>query len=44
MPTPPSLLAAYAEEPALGVLHIELHEGLQSAFTSTLMGLLPRKL
>lgn len=44
VPPPPSLLAAYAEDPALGVLHLELGDALRLAFTSTLMGVLPRGL
>lgn len=39
---PPSLLAAYADEPALGVLHLELGDALRVAFTSALLGVLPR--
>ena len=42
-PPSPSLLAAYADEPALGMLHMSLHEALRSAITSTLLGVLPRK-
>ncbi len=42
VPPPPSLLAAYADEPALGVLHMELLDALRAAFTATLVGLLPR--
>ncbi|MFD8569007.1 TetR/AcrR family transcriptional regulator [Streptomyces sp. NPDC057694] len=42
VPPPPSLLAAYAEEPALGVLHLELRDALRVSFTSTLLGVLPR--
>ena len=41
-PPPPSLIAAYAEEPALGVLHLDLREALRISFTSTLLGVLPR--
>ncbi|MGW5866731.1 TetR family transcriptional regulator [Streptomyces sp. NPDC055239] len=41
-PPPPSLLAAYADEPALGVLHLELRDALRISFTSTLLGVLPR--
>ncbi|MGW0431263.1 TetR family transcriptional regulator [Micromonospora sp. NPDC003197] len=41
-PPPPSLLAAYADEPALGVLHMELRDALRMSFTSTLLGVLPR--
>ena len=42
VPPPPSVLAAYADEPALGVLHLELQDALRVAFTSTLVGMLPR--
>lgn len=42
VPPPPSLLAAYAEEPELGVLHMELRDALRVAFTSSLVGMLPR--
>ena len=42
VPPPPSLLAAYADEPALGVLHLDLQDALRVAFTSTLVGVLPR--
>ncbi|ROO88125.1 TetR family transcriptional regulator [Actinocorallia herbida] len=42
VPPPPSLLAAYADEPALGVLHMELHDALRAAITATLVGVLPR--
>ena len=42
VPTPPSLLAVYADEPALGVLHPELREALQSSFVAMLVGVLPR--
>ncbi|MEU6546574.1 TetR/AcrR family transcriptional regulator [Streptomyces sp. NPDC046859] len=42
VPPPPSVLAAYADEPALGVLHMELREALRTAFTSMLLGVLPR--
>ncbi|MFF8034555.1 MULTISPECIES: TetR family transcriptional regulator [unclassified Streptomyces] len=42
VPPPPSLLAAYAEEPALGVHHLELRDALRISFTSTLLGVLPR--
>ena len=41
-PPPPSLLAAYADEPALGALHMELRDALRASFTSTLLGVLPR--
>ncbi|UHD45766.1 TetR/AcrR family transcriptional regulator [Aureimonas altamirensis] len=42
VPPPPSLLAAYADEPALGALHMELRDALRVAFTSSLLGILPR--
>lgn len=42
VPPPPSLLTAYAEEPALGVLNIELQDALRLSFTSSLLGVLPR--
>ncbi|WP_406151489.1 TetR/AcrR family transcriptional regulator [Streptomyces sp. NBC_01012] len=42
VPPPPSLVAAYAEEPALGVLHLDLREALRDAFTAALVGVLPR--
>jgi AcrR family transcriptional regulator len=42
VPPPPSLLAAYADEPALGVLHLELRDALRVCFTSALVGVLPR--
>lgn len=42
VPPPPSVLAAYAEEPALGVLHLDLREALRAAFTAALLGVLPR--
>lgn len=42
VPPPPSLVAAYADEPELGVLHMELRDALQVAFTSALVGVLPR--
>lgn len=41
-PPPPSLLAAYAEEPDLDVLHLDLRDALSVAFTSALVGVLPR--
>jgi AcrR family transcriptional regulator len=43
VPPPPSLLAAYAEAPELGVLNMDLREGLRVAFTSALLGVLPRR-
>ncbi|MFJ6464357.1 TetR/AcrR family transcriptional regulator [Streptomyces sp. NPDC091387] len=42
VPPPPSLLAAYADEPALGVLRLELRDTLRASFTSALLGALPR--
>ena len=42
VPPPASLLAAYAEEPALGVLHVDLHDALRVAFTAALVGVLAR--
>jgi AcrR family transcriptional regulator len=42
VPPPPSLLAAYAEEPELGVLNMDLRDGLRVAFASALLGVLPR--
>jgi AcrR family transcriptional regulator len=42
VPPPPSVLAAYADEPDLAVLHLELREGLRITFTSALLGVLPR--
>ncbi|EDY42760.1 TetR/AcrR family transcriptional regulator [Streptomyces sp. SPB074] len=42
VPPPPSLLAAYADEPALGVLHLDLEEALRISLTSSLLGVLPR--
>lgn len=42
VPPPPSLLAAYADEPALGVLNLDLRDALRVSFTSSLVGVLPR--
>ncbi|MFI8816984.1 MULTISPECIES: TetR/AcrR family transcriptional regulator [unclassified Streptomyces] len=42
VPPPPSLVAAYADEPALCVLHLELRDALRVSFTSALLGVLPR--
>lgn len=42
VPPPPSLLAAYADEPALGALHMDLRDALRASFTSMLLGVLPR--
>ena len=41
-PPPPSLLAAYADEPELGVLHVDFREALKLAFDAALLGALPR--
>jgi AcrR family transcriptional regulator len=42
VPPPPSLLAAYADEPELGALHMDLRDALRVAFNSALLGVLPR--
>ncbi len=42
VPPPPSLLAAYVEEPTLGVLHLELRDALRVSFATALVGVLPR--
>jgi AcrR family transcriptional regulator len=42
VPPPPSLLAAYADEPELGVLNLDLQDALRLSFTSSLVGILPR--
>lgn len=42
VPPSPSLLAAYADEPELGVLNLELVDALRAVFTSALVGALPR--
>lgn len=42
VPPPPSLLAAYAEEPDLAAHHPDLRDALQFAITSALVGVLPR--
>ncbi|WP_111765827.1 TetR/AcrR family transcriptional regulator [Nakamurella deserti] len=42
VPPPPSLLAAYAQEPALGVFHLEFEDALRVALTSALLGVVPR--
>jgi AcrR family transcriptional regulator len=39
---PPSVLAAYEAEPALGVLHSDLRGALRIAITTAVMGTLPR--
>ncbi|MEC3994088.1 TetR/AcrR family transcriptional regulator [Actinacidiphila sp. DG2A-62] len=42
VPPPPSLLAAYEDEPALGVLHLDLRDALRVSLTASLLGVLPR--
>ena len=42
VPPPPSLAAAYAEEPALAILDFDLRTALRATFTSALLGALPR--
>ncbi|SDS98136.1 TetR/AcrR family transcriptional regulator [Actinoplanes derwentensis] len=42
VPPPPSILAAYADEPALSVFHLELRDALRISFTIALVGALPR--
>ena len=42
VPPPPTVLAAYADEPALGALHMDLRDALRAAFTTALLGVLPR--
>lgn len=42
VPPPPSLLAAYAEEPTLGALQLDLREALRASCTASLVGVLPR--
>lgn len=41
-PPPPSLLAAYADEPELGVLHLNLRDALRTSLLASLVGVLPR--
>jgi AcrR family transcriptional regulator len=42
VPPPPSLLAAYAEEPGLAVHNLDLRDALRISITSSLVGVLPR--
>ncbi len=42
VPAPPSLLAAYADEPELSVHHVDLLDALRDAFSSLLLGAMPR--
>jgi AcrR family transcriptional regulator len=42
VPPPASVLAAYADEPELGILNLDLEEALQAALTAALLGALPR--
>jgi AcrR family transcriptional regulator len=42
VPPPASLVAAYADEPALGALNLGLDDALRVAYTSALLGVLPR--
>lgn len=42
VPPSPGLLAVYAEEPDLGVFHMELHDALRYSFAASLVGVLPR--
>ena len=42
VPPPPSVLAAYAEEPALAALNLEMPDTLRVAFTAMLLGVIPR--
>ncbi|MER7557519.1 TetR family transcriptional regulator [Nocardioides sp. NPDC126508] len=41
-PPPPSLLAAYADEPDLAALQLDLPDALRTAVTASLIGVLPR--
>jgi len=42
VPPPPSVVAAYAADPALAALNLDLREALEVALTSALLGVLPR--
>ncbi len=41
-PPPPTLLAAYTDEPALDALHLDFQQALQASITLNLTGALPR--
>lgn len=41
-PPPPSLLAAYENEPELDALHLDFQQALEASLTSALLGALPR--
>ncbi len=42
VPPPPSVLAAYADEPELGVLQLDMRDSLRTTFIAALVGVLPR--
>ena len=42
VPPPPSVLAAFEQDPTLAVLHLETREALRGALTAGLRGVLPR--
>ncbi|MHC3002474.1 TetR family transcriptional regulator [Gordonia sp. GN26] len=42
VPPPPSVLAAYADEPELGVFNMDLREALRMSVAASLLGVLPR--
>ncbi|ADG76444.1 transcriptional regulator, TetR family [Cellulomonas flavigena DSM 20109] len=42
VPPPPSVLAAFEQDPTLAVLHLETREALRVALTAGLLGFLPR--
>lgn len=41
-PPPPSVAAAYAQDPALTALHLDLRDALRVALNAALLGVLPR--